>query len=335
MTKLLIAIVFGGSSSEHGQSIVATKCLYENAIKGELDTKYDFEYFYIGRDNKWAGPKQSFRVLLSGQSEDCHGFDRMTDLSRVSVVYNTMMGSAGETGDIMGVCNLLNVPIIGCGILASALSLDKRLSKLLAERIDVPTVPCLYVKYDDDVNSLVKDIEKKIKFPCFTKPTNLGTCAFIFRANNANEFIKKWNNVVKKNYRSSTYIIEKFIPNLETRVFVHQDINGKLCFNDEYVTELKEKALEIGGGLFDHRDNKFPEEIREQIKKYAGRIFKVFGMKDYCRIDFFVDINTHEIYFNECNTQPFQSTFNIKLMKRDGYTYAYFIDTMIRRNIKY
>lgn len=335
MTKLLVAIVFGGSSSEHSQSIVATKCLYDNAIKNQLDSKYDFDYYYISKDNHWAGPKQSFRVLLSGNPEDCNSFDRMIELSRVDVVYNLMMGTCGENGNIMGVADSLNVPIIGCDILASSLSLDKRLSKLLAERIDIPTVPCLYVRYDDDVNTLVKNIEQNIKFPCFTKPTNLGTCAFIFRANNSTEFVKKWRNVIKKNYRSSSYIIEKFIPNLEVRVFLHQDIKGNIHTNDEYVTELKEKALDVGGSLFNHIDNNFPKNIRDEIKNYAIKLFKVFGMKDYSRIDFFVDTNTHDVYFNEINTQPFISTFNIKLMKRDGYTYAYFLDTMIQRNIKY
>ena len=91
----------------------------------------------------------------------------------------------------------------------------------------------------------------------------------------------------------------------------------------------------VGGGLFDHIDNRLPNKIREKICKYAIRIFRFFGMKDYSRIDFFVDSTTYQIYFNESNTQPFLSTYNIKLMQRDGITYAHFLDTMIMKNLRF
>lgn len=333
MTKIIVAIVFGGNSTEHRESIRAAKMLYEHAIKSRLDTKYEFEYFYLSKSNKWAGPRQSFRVLLSCESEDCDNFDRMIDLSQVDCIYSTMMGNSGENGNIQGLADLLGTPIIGCDIKASSICLDKHLSKLLAERIGVPTVEYLCVNRNDDVNELVENIEKNIQFPCFVKPTNLGTCAFAFRANSPKEFIRKWTKTVEKNDRSSTYLIEKFIFNTEIRVFIYEDLDGKLCLNDQYVTELKEKALDVGGSLFNHLDNKFSDEIRDQIAKYAIRIFRVLGMKDYSRIDFFIDNRTQQIYFNESNTQPFISTYTIKLMRRDGYTYAYFIDTMIRRNL--
>jgi D-alanine-D-alanine ligase len=332
---ITIGIVYGGNTSEHRETIRAAKILYEHAIKSKLDTKYNFEYFYLSRTNKWAGSKQSFRILLNGESEECDGYDRMLELSQVDVVYNLMMGTSGECGNIQGLCDILDVPIIGCGISASSLALDKRLSKMLAERINIPTVDCIYIDRDDSINEILERVEKKIEFPCFVKPTNLGTCSFVFKANNIKEFIKKWKNAVNNNHRSSTYIIEKFIPNVEVRVFIHEDLDGKIHANDKYVTELKEKALQTGGGLFDHLDNNLSDETRRKIKEYAVKIFRTFGMKDYSRIDFFVDLRDHNIYFNESNTQPFLSTYNIKLMKRDGYTYAYFLDIMIRRNLRY
>jgi D-alanine-D-alanine ligase len=329
----IIGIFFGGSSSEHSESIRAAKILYEHAIKNKLDTKYEFEYFYVDRNNKWAGPRQSFRILTNSQSEECDRYDRILDLKNVDCIYSCCMGTFGENGNIQGLSDLLNIPIIGCGILASSLCLDKHLSKLLAERINIPTVEYLYVHRSDDVNELVGDIEEQIKFPCFVKPVNLGTCAYVFRANNAKEFISKWKDTIEKNFRSSTYLIEKFVPNREIRVFIYEDINGKLHTNDQYVTELREKALQNGGGLFDHLDNNCSDEVRAEIKKYATRLFRVFGMKDYARIDFFVDTRNNRVYFNESNTQPFLSSYNIKLMKKDGYSYSYFLDTMIRRNL--
>jgi D-alanine-D-alanine ligase len=330
---IIVGIVFGGSSTEHNESIRAAKTLYDNAIKSKLDTKYTFEYFYLDRKNRWAGPEKSFRVLITEKEDECRDFDRMLDLSDVDVIYSTLMGTCGENGNIMGVADILNVQIIGCGILASALCLDKRLSKMLAEKVGVPTVECIYAKCNSNVDDLVKNVERKLGFPCFLKPTNLGTCAFVSKTTNCKDFVQKWNKTISKNSRSSTYVIEKFIPNTEVRVFIYEDLNGDLHTNDEYVTELKERALDVGGSLFNHFKNNFSDEIRNNICKYATRIFRAFELKDYARIDFFVDNTNNNIYFNEVNSQPMLGTYNIKLMKQAGYTYAYFIDMMIKKNI--
>lgn len=74
--------------------------------------------------------------------------------------------------------------------------------------------------------------------------------------------------------------------------------------------------------------------MRDKIRHYAVKIFKLFGMKDYSRIDFFVDTRTLKFYFNEANTQPFIGSSNIEYMQKDGISYASFLDTMIRRNLR-
>jgi D-alanine-D-alanine ligase len=244
------------------------------------------------------------------------------------------MGPCGENGNIMGLADLLNIPIIGCGILASSLALDKFLSKLLADKIGVPVVDYHQADRDDDPDEILKTIEKEIGFPCFVKPTNLGTCAHIFRADSRDEFRKKWKETIRENHYSDKYLIEKFVPNVEVRVFVYENSKGELLTNDQYNTTLIEKALIKGGGLFDHVENKFPEETRDQIKKYARRIFRIFGMKDYARVDFFVENGTGKIYFNEANTQPFISTYNVRLMEEDGYSYPEFLHSLIKKNLR-
>jgi D-alanine-D-alanine ligase len=260
-------------------------------------------------------------------------YSRISSLARVDVIYSTLMGTCGENGNIMGLADILNVPIIGCGILASALALNKRLSKVLVENASIPVVDYLFVGKNADGNTVIEKINKSINFPCFVKPNNLGTCAYAFKAETASEFRRKWEETVSNNSYSDEYLIERFIPNIEVRVFLHQDSKGKLHANDKYVTTLREGAIGSGGVLFDHVRTKLPDSVRKQIVRYSLKIFKLFDMKDYARIDFFVETSTNAIYFNEANTQPHIGSRGIELMEQDGFTYADFIETMIHRNL--
>lgn len=333
---MIVGVVFGGASTENNESLRAAQYLYKYAIKSKLEDKYNFKYFYLSEDNLWASDQTSRRLIRGLQPKDYKcSKRRLLDLGKVDVIYSTCMGTCGENGNIPGLANLLGIPIIGCDILASALALDKRLSKIVVSKLDIPIVDYLYIKRDTDPQRLAEKIQAKIGFPCFVKPTNLGTCAYVFRANNREEFIDKWRNTIRKNKYSQYYLIEKFIPNIEVRIFVVEDQNGKLHTNDGYVTTLKEKSLRKGGSLFDHVDNTLSQKIRNKIKDYAITIFRTFGMKDYSRIDFFVSNETGEIYFNEANTQPFIGGFNVKLMEQDGLSYSKFLDMMIKKYKKY
>lgn len=331
-----VAIIFGGASSEHRESIKAARILYDQAIEYRLKNRYKFAYFYLSTDNQWASAYDSQRII---KGKSYHGlgsysYNRLFDFQYVDVIYNTMMGTSGENGNIMGLADLLGIPMIGCPILASAVALDKHLSKVLVASLDIPVVNYLLVEKYRSLEEILPQISQQIKYPCFVKPTNMGTCSFVFKASDAGEFAKEWKKVIKKNYRSHQYLIETFIPNTEIRVFLYEDIKGHLIANDEYVTELKESALEEGGGLFLHRDNEFPPSLRKTVKSYAKQIFRLFNMKDYARIDFFIEKDTHQIYFNEANTQPFIGSYNIQLMAKDGLSYVEFLDTMIQKNLR-
>ena len=331
-----VGIVFGGASTEYRESIRAARTLYQNALR-KLGSRYRFKYYLLTRSNKFASAEFSEGIIKKTISKKSKprdaNYNRVSSLARVDVIYSTLMGTSGENGNVMGLADILDVPIIGCGILASALSLDKRLSKVLAESASIPVVEYLYVEKNADLRAIVDKINKTVEFPCFVKPNNLGTCAYAFKAENASEFKHKWEETVRSNSYSDGYLIEKFVPNIEVRVFLYQDLNGDFHVNDRYVTTLKDGAIGSGGVLFDHVKNKLPDSLRKRIVRYAMRIFKLFGMKDYARIDFFVEKSTHTIYFNEANTQPHIGYFGIQLMKEDGSSYAEFIDTMIQRNL--
>lgn len=331
-----VGIVFGGSSTEYRESIRAARILYRGALK-KLETKYKFRYYLLTKSNKIASAEESEGIIKKRISKkhipNDADYGRIASLARVDVIYSTLMGTCGENGNIMGLADILKVPIIGCDILSSALALDKQLAKTLANSVGVPIVSYLTVKKNYAAADIVEEIKKSIGFSCFCKPLNLGTCAFAFKADNAVEFTQKWTRNISRNEYSDTYLIEKFIPNIEVRVFVYEDARGKLHANDEYVTTLRDGAIGSGGALFDTHSNKLSESTRKQIKHYAHKIFRLFKMKDYARIDFFVEKGSNKVYFNEANTQPFIGGHSIEFLANDGLSYADFIEMMIEKYV--
>lgn len=333
MTKKTVGIIFGGKSTEHHESIRATRILYQYAIE-PLEHKYRFKYFYLTKKNQWATANDSFRIIQKQKHQDEVDPHRICDLHLVDVLYSTCMGGCGENGNLAGLADIFQIPLIGCGILPSALCLDKPLTKLVAEQFGIPTVKSITVNKDENVSDILSAIDENIGYPLFAKPTNLGTCAYVFKATSEEEFRKKWAKSTKNNDCSPHYLIEQFIPNIEVRVFIYQDAKGEYHLNDGYVTTLKEEILLKGGSLFKHLENSLEKSDRKTIRQYAIELFEALKIKDYARIDFFIDSEDGTIYFNEANTQPFLSTFNIKLMKKDGLEFSEFLDLMIQKNLK-
>lgn len=336
-----VAIIFGGCSPEHNESIRAAQYLYQEVILPLLK-KYIFGYFYLDRNNQWATEKES-KNLIKGTIEDVKTFDprRILDLQSANVIYNTMMGSCGENGNIMGLADLYRIPMIGCDITASSVCQDKNLTKILVKTLGIPIVDYFVVRRETSSDEIVSQhAEKKIGFPCFVKPTNLGTCAHVFRAENKEDLKKKWERVRIKNQESQEYLVEKYIPNIEVRILVMENGKGYLDTNDLYVTTLKEGALDRkSGALFDHQRNTLPREVRRKMCQYAKEIFRLIGMKDYARIDFFVkeekEDGSYKIYFNEVNTQPYLGSTNISLIKgQQGVTFAQLFEMFIRKNYR-
>lgn len=161
-----VAICTGGQSAEHRESIKAARILYKHL--GNLLDKYNFEYFYLTTKNQWATKKASEAMIkgkLPMDSSYTRNFnyiddDRITEFKNVDVIYSTMMGDCGENGNIMGLADLFNKPIIGCGILASSLCQNKYLSKLIAKLAGINIVDYLYVNANDSLSEIVPKIKK-------------------------------------------------------------------------------------------------------------------------------------------------------------------------------
>lgn len=322
-----IAIIYGGDSPEHDESVKAARLLHEHAIRRLPSRGYRFVYFYISRDGRWASRKDSRRML----KKDVHPLqidvDRVRHLCKVDVVYNTMMGTAGESGDVMGLASLLSIPMIGCGLETSCVCANKWVSRLIAQSVGVPVLDSVLLSIHDRLTT-VASMASAIDVPCVVKPTNLGTCRHVFFADTMESLMRKWMITVRANHQSKWYIAQPKVTHVEVRVFAYEDEHRQLHLDDEHVTTLRDRVLVTGGVLFNTWPNTLDNDIRAEIARYTRALYRAFGVSDYARFDFFVTSQRH-VYFNEVNTQPFIGTHG---MRQLGMPFRDWFAAMIRKN---
>lgn len=207
MTKKTIVVLFGGQSSEHEVSCTSAEMVIQN-IDRDL---YNVILIGITKEGEWL-EVDSIEDILSGNWKNSKTkaiiSPDATDKSvllinkdkfskrRVDVVFPVLHGLYGEDGTIQGLLELAEIPYVGCGVVASAVSMDKFFTKIIVKNLGitqakfVPVYKEKLVNRDNKVNEdIVVNIEEEIDYPMFVKPSNAGSSCGISKVNNTNELV--------------------------------------------------------------------------------------------------------------------------------------------------
>lgn len=294
MTKVLI--IFGGNSSEHDVSCISAKSIVNN-INSKL---FEVKLCGISKNNIWYIYNDNFKNLdETWVNKNIQKIDNIIEfLKEFDVVFPITHGNNGEDGKLQGLLDLFNIKYVGSKTLASAIGMDKEMSKILFEHLGIKQVPYMVLNEEYDL----KQIEKQIGYPMIVKPANGGSSIGIKKANNKKELKKAINGASKYDKK---IIIEKFIKSRELEIAIIEDKNklitsdiGEIISSNEfydYKAKYKSDSKLIIPANIDN-------EIKEKIQDYATKIFKNMDAKSYARIDFFLDNN--DLYINEINTIP-------------------------------
>lgn len=319
MKKVLL--LYGGNSSEHDISIISAKSIVKNI---DID-KFDLTPVYIDKNNKWF---LSNKNNLSKKEKEINNVIQF--IQEFDVVFPIIHGTNGEDGKLQGFLDLFNIKYVGSSCLASACGMDKEISKIIFNELNINQVPYITIDNNYDLN----DIKKAIDYPMIIKPANGGSSIGISKANNDKEL----NKAIKESLKyDSKIIIEKFIKTRELEVAVMED-NDKLIISNigeilscnsfyDFKAKYKKKSeLIIPANIND--------EIINKIKEYAKKIFYKFNLKDFVRVDFFLE--NDNLYINEINTIPGFTEISMfpKLIMNMGYKYTDIISTLINNNIE-
>ncbi len=313
-------IVFGGNSFEHEISILSVNNVLKN-IKGNFE---NIDVAGITRDNEWYLLKDNNEVsknwlLNANKIESVIKF-----LKNYNLVFPVMHGAYGEDGRIQSFFELFNINYVGSNSYASHICMDKELTKLIADKFSIKQIPYVVVKKDEKIKNL------GIDFPLIIKPANGGSSIGISVANSNKEFKKSIKEAFKYDEK---IIVEKFINarDFECAVFEGKKLvvstigEIKSCnkFYDFEAKYIKESKTTIPALL--------DENIIKDIQNLAEKIFKIYNLKDFARIDFLYDDVNKDLYFNEINTIPGFTPISMfpLLFENKGYNFSKVIEEII------
>ena len=302
-----VAVLAGGRSSEHEVSLASAE-----AVRGGLEEGgHETLDVRLSKDGGWSHAGEPL-VLEPGRG-----------LLGADVVFPALHGPFGEDGTVQGLLELLDVPYVGAGVAASAVSIDKVLFKDLLARAGLPQVEYAAVHDGDSAVPLEP--------PVFVKPARLGSSVGISKATTPEELSESLRSAFE---HDSRVIVEAMASGMEVECSVigndepEASQPGEIVVNaDWYDYGAKYEP----GGMELVVPARLPEDVRESIRELAVRAFRLVGCSGMARVDFFVE-KGGRVLVNELNTIPgFTSTSVFaKLWEASGVPYPDLLDRLLR-----
>lgn len=321
MVKKTVALLFGGASSEHEVSIMSAL----NIISGLSEEKYNIIPIYITREGQWFlydGAADSLknadlerldtRAFLCPDASQASIIRLVGDKARnipIDIVFPVLHGRNGEDGNIQGLCELARVPYVGAGVLASALCMDKQITKVIAQSIGLKQAKHLCFtrrEAEDDIDAIFRKVKSKLKLPCFVKPANTGSSIGITKAVDKESFKKA---VALALAYDKKFIVEAMVKGRELECSVLGNLSAEASKVGEIVTGSADGFYDynrkyIDEGALTVITPELSPEIEQEVRNQAVRVYKAVDCLGMARVDFFLEEGTNEIIFNEINTIP-------------------------------
>jgi len=317
--KKCIGLIFGGNSNEHEVSISSAKTVYK-ALNSEVNIKrFIVKAFYINKYGDWLDSDSSEKILV-GEVENNKtkkqkvftqekiNFLDGIEFQNVDVWFPLLHGFNGEDGSIHGLLRFTKKPLVGCGIIGSALGMDKILMKTIFSNLKFPQVNYLVFQNEDlndkEVkNKIINEILKKLNFPVFIKPSNSGSSLGISKVINKSEILRA---LEKAREIDSRILIEE---GLEVRE-IECGIIGNAKLLSSEIGEVNYKSDWYDYDSKYHSNNKIiiPAKIdsiiTKEIKEIAIKSCRALNIFGFARVDFFLEKSSNKIFLNEINTIP-------------------------------
>ena len=311
-----IAILFGGCSPEYGVSLQSAYSVithldrekYEPVLIGISNAGDWFQY--VGEIEKipadtWCNEEDCIPVVVS-PNRTVHGIITIKNgkirETHIDAAFPVLHGKNGEDGTVQGVFELAGIPVVGCGVLSSALCMDKDRAHKLVQAAGISVPQSFVLQSGEDAEAAIKQAER-IGYPLFVKPVRAGSSYGITKVTGQNQLPEALKLAFSYD---NTVIVEECISGFEVGCAVLE--------NDGFVVgEVDE--IELENGFFDftekytlktssiHVPARISAEKAGEIKETAKLIFKALDCRGFARVDMFLD-DTGRIVFNEVNTIP-------------------------------
>lgn len=348
MTKCRVGLLFGGCSGEHEVSIVSAGSIARALQTSPNTDKYDVIPVYIQKNGGWVAGEVAQTILSNGQplgSEvPLNRWQFPTESASVDIWLPILHGPNGEDGTVQGLLQLMQVPYVGSGVLASAVAMDKLAMKTMFAAAGLPQVkyrgvtrsqiwsdPCVFTKLCDH-------LETELGYPCFVKPANLGSSVGISKVRSRPELEVALDNaasydrriIVEAGVAAAREVECAVLGNAQPKASVIGEITFDSDFYD-YETKYTtgRSTMVIPANL--------PENVAQTIREMAIQAFQAVDGAGLSRVDFFYVEKTGDIFLNEINTLPgFTSTSMYpELWAASGIAFPTLIDQLLQLALAY
>ena len=349
MNKMNVCVLFGGVSPEYAVSLRSAESVLNNINK----EKYNIYPVGITREGKWfwfsgeqydALPADIWQNIpgncpaaispVKGQGLLLFHPEGMETV-HLDVVFPVMHGENCEDGAIQGLMQLAGLPCVGPDVAASAVAMDKTLTKLVIDHAAIPQAKWYLVRgkgLASRIDSTADEVEKRFTYPVFVKPAGTGSSVGVSKAPDRENLCRALLEAAKYDDK---ILVEEFICGREIEVAV--------MGNDSPVASVCGE-IDSGAEFYDY-DAKYvtdtsvayipariPQETEEQVRNLAVKAYKALGCRGLSRVDFFVTYNDNAIVLNEVNTLPGFTSISMypKLFGASGIPYSELIDELLR-----
>ena len=359
MSRIRVAVMFGGRNSEHEVSLRSARAVMDALDPG----RYDIVAIGIDKEGRWVVGGDPLQVLEERADRQLLGRDpeaspyresgearisrgRLPDVALpiggaavagshpIDVVIPVLHGAYGEDGTLQGFLEIADVAYVGCGVLAAAVGMDKGVMKATFAAAGLPQLPYRLVlrrDVDADMAAVVASLESELDYPMFTKPANAGSSVGISKCTNRDELV---TGLIEACRHDRRLVVEQGIPVRELEVAV--------LGNDEPEASVVGEVVP-GSDWYDYQDKYLggtttyviPAEIDEalsrRVRELAVHAFKAIDGAGMARVDFLLHEQTGELYLNEANTFPGFNAISMypKLWAASGLTYTALLDRLV------
>jgi D-alanine-D-alanine ligase len=350
--RIRIGVIFGGRSVEHEVSLVSA-----GSVINALDkAKYEVVPIGIAPTGQWLSSGETLRMLKEKQSIELEpeqllvpdprkqSLVAINDGGAVSkpfdVIFPMMHGQFGEDGTMQGLLELADLPYVGPGVLGAAVGMDKVIQKELLLRAKIPVAPSVWFTFEEyniKPKKIIAEVERKLKYPLFVKPSNSGSSIGITKAHDHKELLVSINTAAQYDRK---ILVEQGIINareIECAILGNNyptvSVAGEIVPSNEFY-DYDSKYVDGKSDVI--IPAKLPKAVMKNIQRYALEAFRVLDCAGMARVDFLVTKKTNRIFLNEINTIPGFTSISMypKLWQATGLSYSALLDKLIQLAIE-
>ena len=314
-------MLFGGISPEHEVSLRSAEFVLNSLDPEKFNvfpvgiTKNGDWILYTGTDysllptGEWKNYPENRRAAISPvRGQGLLSFEGDCVVREwIDVVFPVLHGENGEDGAMQGLLQMAGIPYVGPHVAASAVAMDKTLTKLVVDQAGIRQAAWMLVRNTDvdaRLDWVLDQIEKKFSYPVFVKPAGTGSSVGVSKAGDR-------DNLKEALLKAGTYdnkiLVEEFINGREVEVAVmgNESPVASICGEIDSGAEFYDyDAKYVTDTSMAYIPARISDDVAEQVRDAAVRIYTDIGCQGLSRVDFFVTHEGDEVVFNEINTLP-------------------------------